>query len=113
MAQKQKELDGIPAGFKPLETGGFAPNWNYKKTPVLTGKVASITTVPTPKNTKKETKKMDVATADGTFAVWESKALESLFDSAKVGSVVWIRYDGDIKVKGRPKPMHGFTVAVK
>lgn len=113
MSEKQKELPGIPAGFKPLETGGFAPNWDYKKNPILTGKVTSIAKIPTPRNNKKVTLKMDVATDAGTMSVWESKALEGLFETAKVGSTVWVRYDGEIKVKGRKKSMHGFTAAVK
>ena len=106
----------LPPGFRQTNRGNFPPVFAFNKVgTVLQGIVQGIKDVPKGKNVDKDTRIMYVAN-DSTGevnAVWQSAALTDLFDSAKKGDEVFIRYDGEVKVKGRRQPMHGFTAGIK
>lgn len=105
----------IPEGFRRLETGNFPPVHDFTKAAELQGTVNSIKTVEVKTGRKVDkTRIMYVADENGVLvSVWESAALEGLFDEAKPGDEVYIQYTGPIKIKGRKQPMKGFQTAIR
>lgn len=105
----------IPEGFRRVESGNFPPLHDFKKQAELIGECNAIKTIKTQKRGKvAETRIMYVADNDTgeLVSVWESAALEGLFDEAQPGMQVWIKFTGLIKIKGRQMPMKGFESAV-
>lgn len=119
MAAKSKERVfpkvNLPAGFRQVNSGNFPPNHDFKKNPILQGEVTEIKTVAVKIGRKpKDTRLMIIADENGVLtSVWESAALEGLFEEAKKGDEVYIQFTGMITIKGRQQPMKGFVAAVK
>jgi len=115
MEAKKSTRTNVPSGFKKIETGNFPPNHDFKKNPELIGKITTIKTVPQKRGKKIENVKIiyvaDTKTGE-ISAVWDSKALEELFSQAKVGTEIFIRGEGIVKLKGK-KTMKKFTTAIK
>jgi hypothetical protein len=103
-----------PAGARKIEGGNFPPLHDFEKNPVLTGTVTEVKTIQVKKRKKmEETRIMYVADDDGVVeSVWESAALEKLFDEVKKGEKIWIAFTGMIQIKGRQQPMKGFDAYI-
>lgn len=116
MAKRKSKADAIPLppGFRQASRGNFPASWDYRRNRTLQGIVREIRDVPKGKNVDKDTQVMSVVQPETgeILAVWKSAALAGLFDEVKKGDSVFIRYDGEVKVKGRRQPMHGFTAGV-
>ena len=110
----KSKLPPPPTGARRVAGGNFPPLHDFEKNPVLTGTVEDIKTIQVKIRRKVEdTRIMYVADDDGVVeSVWESAALEALFNEVKKGSVVWIAYTGLIDIKGRPQPMKGFDAYI-
>src|SRR3970040_541130 len=109
-----KETKGIPAGFKRIETGNFPANHDFKKQPVLEGKITAIKTAPMKRGKKTENVKISYVSDKNTgeiTAVWQSSALEELMSQVKVGTVVYIRSEGIKKLKGK-KTLKQFVTGI-
>jgi hypothetical protein len=104
----------LPEGFE-MVTGQFPDAWDFDAEPVLTGEWMGSRDAQVKQGTKTVTRLVaNIRTADGQLhALWESAGLAGLFDKARLGDVVWIRFDG----LGTPKPgMNApklFTTAIK
>lgn len=98
---KTKNTVKLPAGFKPITSGG-GNSVEWKKGLIVTGNVLEIKTIDK-KNPKKgeepTTRLMRVQTKDGEVTVWEKSALRALFDAAKKGKAVYIEHVGMGKAK--------------
>lgn len=105
----------LPSGFKQVSSGNFPPNHDFKKNPILQGEVQDIKTVAVKIGRKpKDTRLMIVSDDDGVLSsVWESAALEGLFEAAKKGDEIFIQFTGMIAIKGRQQPMKGFVAGIK
>ncbi len=104
----------LPEGFEAIE-GSFAPSWDFDEMPVIQGEVTRLEYVETGVGRDRRTVRvMDIKTPSGErFAVWESAGLRPLFDRAGKGAIVAAAYTGEVEVKGRKQPMHGFQVGIK
>jgi hypothetical protein len=116
MVSKAKSVE-LPKGFKPIK--GLASSWDYENESPLTGKVTEFRSVESRYKDQKTGKNKVQRNAtiardsDGRLVtVWESAGTRSLFD-LKVGTHVWINFDGLRKIKGRAQPMKVFTIAVQ
>jgi len=103
----------VPEGFTRADSG-FPQSWDFEREPVVQGHVVRIRTVELKYGKQvRETRVMEVAVDGEPFSVWESAALTELFDAVSEGDEVWIRYTGQIQVKGRRQPMRGFQAAYR
>ena len=115
MTEKKVDAPVKPEGFQSVTGGGFPPSHDFDLHTVLMGEVVKMRDV----NVKygKEvtaTRIMEVRPVSGiTVSVWQSAALVTLFDDVAVGDHVWIAYTGEIKLKGKRNPMHGFDCAIQ
>lgn len=105
----------LPKGFKILSSGDYAKTHDFQKEPVLIGKPEAIREV---KIKNKLTRVMTIVNGTGKkSAVWESVQLKNLFDevSANLKKVksVFIRYEGEQKVKGYKNKMKVFTAGIQ
>jgi|SRR5712671_3808514 len=113
----QGKIPAIPAQYTHLGKGNFPPVFTFSKVgDVLEGFCQQVKSIPGKWKRKGEKKALEnrimYIAQKGTgevFSVWESKALEDLFNTAQPGGGVFIRYDGPIVIKGRKEPMKGFT----
>lgn len=118
MARKTERVfpkSEMPEGYR-RTAGNFPQIHDFKKEPILTGIVQEIKTVAMKMRGKaSETRIMSVAQHETgeISAVWESAALQGLFDEAKKGDDVFIKFTGMIRVKGRAQPMKGFDAGIK
>lgn len=116
MAAKEKRAfqnGKLPAGYERVQRGNFPDTWDFHKkgNEVLSGVVQQIKTAQTKNG---ETRLMYVADSDGQlWSVWDSAALEGLFNDARPGDSVFIRFKGMISVKGRKQKMKDFDVGLK
>jgi hypothetical protein len=113
MAKRKKAASGIPEGMRQVQSGKLAPFHDFSKRNPLDGVVVAIRSFTD--RWKKKNRAMDIAdseTAELT-SVTESAGLRGLFDSAKKGDRIWIRYDGQKKIKGRNRPMREYTTAIQ
>lgn len=106
--------DSIPEGFT-MPASANVPNWDFEKKKVLQGDLVNIKIITKKKVRKgesKTTRLMVVREENGNLLqVWESATLKGLFEEAKKGNQLYIRFDGHgEKVKGR-MPMKLFTTA--
>jgi len=107
----------IPSGFTvtPAE-GGFGSNHNFEIEPLLVGKCVRIETISIydeEKEKKVKRLKMTVQKADGSeAAVWESFMLSGLFKRKPLKRQIYIRYEGQRKMKGK-KRLNIFSCGVK
>lgn len=121
-----KTANALPDGFVSKSGGDFAPIHNFMEAGnevlqgFVQGEVRTVVTKPAKgnglgNNAEQSSRVMTVADSDTgeVKAFWESKALEGLFNDAKAGDEVYVKYTGPVKVKGRPKPMRGFLVGLK
>lgn len=117
MAKSKQERNnaGLPAGFKRVESAGsFPENHDFKKDPVIMGKVTAMKTTERKRGKKTEkTRIMYIANKETgeVRAVWESHALAALFDEAKVGNSVYIKSLGVKKLPGK-KTLKQFDTAI-
>ena len=102
MAKKQTEAK-TEGGYRKVASGSFAPNWDYKKEPILEGKVISKKKVPFKRGKKtEEVFVIEVAQATGEIVnVWESHATAALMEEVKIGQGVKIEFKGVKKLKGK------------
>lgn len=116
MPKAKRKIVELPKGFKPIK--GLSQSWDYENESPLDGKIVEFHSVESQYKNDQGKKKMQrncvVARAsDGRLiTVWESAGTRPLFD-LKVGTRVWIHFDGLRKVKGRKQPMKVFTVAMQ
>lgn len=112
--RKATESKAVPAGFQKVETGNFPANHDFKKEPILQGKVTQIKDVPQKRGKKtEEVRVIYVADADGVIsAVWESHAISDGMRQVKPGDEVYIRFNGVQKLKGK-KTLKLFDFAIK
>jgi len=114
-AAKSKSVE-LPKGFKPIK--GLASTWDYETENPLIGTLKEFHSVESrfkDQNGKKKEQRNAVIARDSDgrlITVWESAGTRSLFDQ-KVGSHVFISFDGLRKIKGRAQPMKVFTIAVQ
>jgi hypothetical protein len=110
----EKSAVPVPPGMRRIEGGNFPPVNDFEKNPVVQGIIHGIKTVAAKIGRKaQDTRIMTIADENGVLvSVWESAALEKLFDEAKPGMQVWIHYTGPISIKGRKQPMKGFECAL-
>ena len=111
-----KVVQEIPEGFV-MPATAQVPNWDFEKRQLLQGTIINIkliTKKKVRKGEKKTTRLIHVREDGGNLLqVWESAALTGLFDEAKKGAEVFIRFDGHgPKVKGR-MPMKLFATAYR
>lgn len=108
MATKQKQQRSkVPAGMRQVQTGGLPPFHDFSKHRELDGKVVAVRKFKDRWGNKKRS--MDIADSDGVLcSVTESAALRGLFNQAKIGKRVVIRFLGSKKIKGRKNPMKQF-----
>jgi len=108
--------DAIPDGYT-MPASAQVPNWDFEKKKTLVGDLVSIKIVTKKKvrkGEKKTTRLMIVREENGNLLqVWESKALEGLFDEAKKGRGLYLRFDGYAKKEKGRMPMKLFTTAFK
>jgi hypothetical protein len=96
----------MPEGFV-MPAGAQVPNWDYEKQKVLRGVIVQIKTITKKKPRKGEKPKTRLMVirendTEKLYQVWESAGNVGLFDEAKQGAEVFIRYDGlGAKVKGK------------
>jgi hypothetical protein len=112
---KAKRGNAVPKGYKAI--GGFAQRWDVKKVRELRGewgKVRKVTQKATRKGEKDRIVRVtDVTTDHGTYALWESAGLRALFDAAKAGDNVYIRFDGMGRAKRGQSAPKLYTVAIQ
>lgn len=110
----------VPKGFKPVNTSGdFPPFWNPKKKgDAITGTIVAKRVIDAKKFGRTNTKKGDtaivisIADENGELrGMADSHQVRSFFESVKLKTQVFIRFDG-IKKMGKKK-LKLFTVAQK
>src|SRR5256885_2277436 len=110
MARKaSKKFATLPTGYKPIERGGFAASWDFRKQPLIEGVFNGFRTIEQGKGRQK--REVKVTEIDGR-TVWESAALRPLFDLKK-GTRVAIAFTGFKKIPGRTQPMKLFEIGVQ
>lgn len=112
MAKPKSSGSRIPAGMRQVQTGGLPPFHDFSKHKELDGKVVTIRTFKNRWGRKQRS--MDVADENGVLcSVTESAALRGLFDQAKKGKRVVIRFLGAKKIKGRKNPMRQYECYIQ
>lgn len=105
----------VPAGFKITPLSEFASFHKFTKSESsVQGKILQFKKI-ADKFKKGEKKNiMILEKEDGSVvSVSESAALRGLFDKDNIGKEVYIKYIGDIKIKGQKNAMKNFAVAFK
>lgn len=116
---KEKSLarTQVPEGFK-ATSSSFAPTWapwKDKSQPnEITGEWGSEREVPVRRGRGSEDQRVcNITTEDGdVYSIWCSAGLMGLFDEAKEGDTVFIRYDGEGKAKKGQNAPRLFTTGV-
>lgn len=85
----------LPEGYRQLNAG-FAPTWEPEEGDIVEGQVTAIRQVEMRRGRKViETRAMEVEQEDGErVTIWEAALLSELFDTAEVGSQVFVMYQG-------------------
>jgi len=101
----------LPEGFRDLSGGG--EEWQPVIGESIQGVVRRIKMIPKGTGSVKvDTRVMLLDTQKGAMQVWESAMLGDLFDEAKEGDVVFIRFD-ETKQNKTDNPTKMFTVGLK
>jgi hypothetical protein len=112
VASKQRKSVELPKGFKPIKS--MAQTWDHETESPLEGSITEFRSIDS-KYGKDKKQRNAIVQRDSDkrlITVWESAGTRSLFD-LKVGTHVWINFDGLRRIKGRSQPMKAFTIAVK
>lgn len=107
----------IPEGFTAV-SGVNTPAWDFENNDTIQGEVLSIKAVRKGGKILSDTRVMTVKenSSGNVFAVWEAALLGDLFDVAKPGKEIFIRYDGVDTSKAPKKgqsPTKLFTTGIK
>ena len=110
------QTDGVrrlPAGFKPLQSGGVP--WDMEAMPVLVGEWKGVRTIEVKRGRKMEEQRLATVLTDDDrlITVWESAMLRDLFDTAEEGDRVAIIYHGLGKAKPGQNPPKLFEVGIQ
>lgn len=103
-AVAEKENGSGAKTYRKISGGSFPENWDYKKNPLLVGKVTEKKKVPFKRGKKtEEVFVVSVAQQDTgeIVTVWESHALGAFMDEVKQGDEVKIEFKGVRKMKGK------------
>lgn len=112
MARTKRSASAIPAGYQQVQSGGRAPFHDFKTSPILEGKIVGMHSFTDRWKNKKQIMEIASKETGEVTAVSESAALTGLFKQAKKGAMVWIRFDGLVKIKGRKQPMRQYTTGI-
>lgn len=115
-AKKQSAGPALPPGFTQVAVGGsFGESHDFKRKPILQGKVLGVDRVTfKDKDTgKKKTQRvMRVQSGNLVSTVWESHQLQEVFSQAKRGKEIYLRFLGKKKLGGG-KSVNLFQAAIK
>lgn len=103
----------LPAGFKPLQSGGVP--WDMDAMPELVGEWKGVRTIEVKRGRKMEEQRLATVLTDDErlITVWESAMLRDLFDTAEEGDRVAIVYQGLGKAKPGQNPPKLFEVGIQ
>lgn len=103
----------LPDGYTAIASGDFGEEWDYEGMPLLEGVVEGETReVEVGKGRDKRVSRVvNIKTANGTFALWESASLAAFFDRVYDGAEVAVAFQGYRDV-GRPQPMKVFAAGI-
>lgn len=114
MKKRVNKTSSAPEGYQRVESGDFAQSHDFKKYAVLEGEVLALKTIEQGKGKDRRDVRIAVVhRGDVPVTLWESAALQGLFDTVKVGDRVWVKFTGPIKIRGRKQPMKGFDSAIQ
>lgn len=85
-----------PKGFAPVVSSNFAETWDPNEGDFIQGIWASVREVELQQGREMVTRRVATITRQGEddVALWESANLRGLFETAKLGQEIWIRFDG-------------------
>ena len=102
----------LPPGMEMVSDGTLTPEHDWTANPEIYGEMQIIKVVPVRRGKLIEnTRLMIVTGTDGKTAVWESAGLKDLFDIAKPGGKIYIKYKGLMELDGGRNPMKQFVTA--
>lgn len=113
--RKQSSVQAaIPDGFRPIVDEAHAPKHDFDTYDTLVGTVKSIRKIVQGKGKQQRIVRiMTVDRGDMFVSVWESAGLRILFDQVQPDQRVYIRYVGEVAIKGRKQPMHAYQCAIE
>lgn len=104
----------LPEGFEQVSDGTLAKEWNFDKYPIAQGTVLNKKIVDCVQQGKPAKAPMLlVKVANESYAIWTSAGLKDLYERAKIGDEVFIRYEGLIPMEGGRNDMKKFITAVR